>query len=266
MGYEGTQGVDNKEMLKGKRILFSAGMQNDEKDIKRRLDLELNGFILNFAIEIYKRGGTIVHGCHPEITRLLVEALQRAGGKREQLLIKSASFFTQDMDFIQELEKYCLTELVLCPVPANSSPQEEREIALDYFRKEHLFDNIDYVLSAGGKSKRKHIDESLGIEEEFIIACKRKIPTIIMACFGGAAKNLHTYKPDGTNRFPNLPPGVTAKHDITAVHSYYEFSIPDIMHIMINGLEKAEQEETITIREAEDAITTLTKFLAQHKS
>ena len=79
--------------LQNVRVWLSGSIPNDDAEAEKRIE----EFVYEFAVEVFRRGGTIVHGHHPTILPALARAADffiqsRPGRKASLALFVSREF------------------------------------------------------------------------------------------------------------------------------------------------------------------------------
>jgi len=156
------------------------------------LDYEILEFLQTFSGLVMKYGGTIVHGSHPTFTPILIKQAQKFRSKKNSkplILIMSELFYKDYNDYEKKYFKEN-SGFILCKQigEGNFTNEKVRNDSLTLMR-EKLISEMDIFIAIGGKNHKKNTLNP-GVEEEFNLAIKKKIPIILLPIFKGMTEEL----------------------------------------------------------------------------
>lgn len=177
--------VNFSDPLKGARIWLCGSIPDNASDAQQQ---GMQIFVSSLAHHIFRDGGSIIHGSHPRIWPVLVEAAkmhQGAGGSRDCLTLAVSRYFSQDPERynikLKEWQRHALVQ----EVPLTPENRHSRDRSLADLRL-WMAERCDAVVALGGFS---WIDnpQRAGIPAEFELARQRGLPCFLAGGFGGAA-------------------------------------------------------------------------------
>jgi patatin-like phospholipase/acyl hydrolase len=163
--------------LKSARIWLSGSIPDQADPTK------MKAFIAGFADQVFRAGGSIVHGSQPAIWPILVEraaAFQAVGGSRDCLTLAVSSRYTRHSAQRIPLDEW-RQHAVVQEVPATDEIERQ---SLDRLRS-WMADRSDAVVLVGGNWWDEHAGRA-GVPIEFELARERGLPSFLLGGFGGA--------------------------------------------------------------------------------
>ncbi|MEI8140359.1 MAG: CBASS cGAMP-activated phospholipase [bacterium] len=147
---------------------------------------EMLAFVRNFASQVFRMGGHILHGSHPSFTPVLLEEAknyQRNGGKKDCLALAVSRYWSKDSKnaSIEDWRKSCMVYET-----SEASGTNARNDSLDILRK-WMAARCDVIVVVGGKWWQEVAGQA-GVPLEVGLALDRGIPCFLLAGLGGAAR------------------------------------------------------------------------------
>jgi patatin-like phospholipase/acyl hydrolase len=172
--------------LDGARIWLSGSVPEKEFLKDGQAD-EILKFVSDFAKQIFKRGGHIIHGSHPSFTPILLAEAKRhqeQGGRKDCLILAVSRYWSKNTELVpvDEWRKVA----IVYETPEDISALA-REKSLETLRN-WMVARCDAIVVVGGKWWH-HADGIAGIPLETSLAVERGIPCFLLGGLGGIAKS-----------------------------------------------------------------------------
>ena len=167
--------------LKGVRIWLSGSIDPDATDEEKN---RLKEFLINFAAKVFHRDGRLIHGCHPSITPILIDAAKLYKAQRHEksgLVLCVSRFYSKKsteqsladtQEFTIDTEEW--NQLCFEPViqTREDIPDESGNISamgsLQILR-DTLAEQSNIIVALGGKWWREAGDQG-GVPQEIELA------------------------------------------------------------------------------------------------
>jgi hypothetical protein len=171
--------------LKGARI-WIAGAKPDGLDDAAAARFE--AFVTRLSALIFQRGASIVHGSHPTVRCVLLNAAtefeEGAEGPRDCLTLATSTFFYEE--YKAHLSRWQKNSIVHEePAYEKGDLQQRKAASLELLRR-WMADRSDAVIAIGGR-KWKENPRAAGVPAEFEFARRRGLPCFLLAGLSGAA-------------------------------------------------------------------------------
>lgn len=175
-----------EKTLEGKKILLSGGLPDRgqyEEGVTRE---DIFEFVARLTACVLERGGTLVHGCHPDFINKIYFTLNHFPyeGKDKLVIFRCTEYFP-DYFYDDQRENPLVKIEALKKITKEEEGLNLRETNLKAFREKLLFKDIDYLVAIGGATKFDIPDQRPGVIEEIKTAVKNKIPCNLAIAFGG---------------------------------------------------------------------------------
>lgn len=157
------------------------------------VDRDILEFVSFFSSLVFKKGGRLIHGCHPLFTPVIVEQAKRFSTSQDQLQL-----CVSNMWGTKEIEQYAdHARIHVVPSFQNSKDFNDpiaRNKSLTMLRME-IVRKSNCIVSIGGKL---HAGSQIaaGVPEEVNLAKKFRLPCYNLGGFGGAASEAQVNKAD----------------------------------------------------------------------
>lgn len=186
------------DSISGARIWLSGAIPDDANDWERQ---RISQFVTSLANEVFRRGGLLIHGSHPTIRNLLLEAAsdyQQKRGRKAGLVLAVSRYFSKEPAKYQiELEKWNQ----LCSEPAIQTREgfgrdnsEIEQQSLEILRNT-LLEQCNIIVAVGG-NWWKIASDNAGVPEEISLAAKDHLPLFLLGGLGGATRDFLSSKPE----------------------------------------------------------------------
>lgn len=170
----------SRTSLRGVRVHLAGAIPDDADSARRE---RFTQFALKFARAVLREGGTVVHGSHPTLTPVILQAAREyveGGGAPDALiLVRSAgeSKSAEELQEIGEQRQIALVEIV----PSASGRPEESLVPM----RQWMAERCDVVVAVGGKWYDINKIRA-GVPAELEESLKRGKPGFVVTSFGGA--------------------------------------------------------------------------------
>lgn len=171
--------------LQGVRIWLCGSIANDISGPQQN---SMRSFVEKFADLVFRSGGHILHGCHPTITPILLEAAKRHvinNGRRDALTLAVSRHWSKN-EGAAPLEEW--REFSVLYETPESTEGNARESSLKILR-EWMAERCDAFVSLGGDLWRFKQNVS-GIPMEAGLAVNRGLPCFVLGGLGGTAEEM----------------------------------------------------------------------------
>lgn len=199
--------------LTGLRVWLSGSVPESQKpvpdpsqsvEVWRGSELEqgILGFVQEFSSLVFKYGGTLIHGCHPTLTPILLEQARRfskrTSGDRMLRLAVSDYFYTPANEKAWERWQ---RDASVAVVPKTGDSPEDREPSLVRLR-ELMASECNAFVAIGGLWWAGDPGKA-SIPKEFELAKSEQVPCFVLGGFGGASKTYITDQPGWSQNLQN---------------------------------------------------------------
>jgi predicted acylesterase/phospholipase RssA len=206
---ESRRGQRTQIPLRGIRVHLAGSVP--EKATSQEAD-GIKAFVQRFASELFREGGSIVHGSHSTLMEPLksaAEAYIGAGGPRDALtLVRAAKWATTDGQLAEIAAErgYAAVHII----PGAQGSRTEGLVSM----REWMAERCDVVVAIGGKWYDAN-KEQAGVPEELEEALRRGKAAFAIAGFAGAIKG---YLNDDRTAYSRLRNGLSedANRDLAA--------------------------------------------------
>lgn len=185
--------------LAGARIWLSGSIPKEE-NVTDDQRAGIENFVRRFALEVFRRGGHIIHGSHPTFSKPLREAVQayREVNSRNCLILVFSEHFSEVNynEFVNEWQNLA----TVYKTPAVSGA-DAREKSLQLLR-EWMVARCDAIVAVGGKWWKPD-NERAGVPVELQLAIDRGLPCFLLSGLGGAAQEYLKQHPDVLYKLKN---------------------------------------------------------------
>jgi uncharacterized protein len=169
--------------LYGVRIWLSGAVPSDATEAQKAAVVT---FVREFATEVFRNGGHILHGSHPSFVGPLLEQAKEhvaKGGRKDCLTLAVSKHWSKDhaMTPVQEWRQIC-TVYETAEATGGISPRDESLSIL----RQWMTERCDAFVAVGGQWW-KEIAGRAGIPIEAGLAMERGLPCFLLGGFGGAA-------------------------------------------------------------------------------
>lgn len=208
--------------LQGVRIWLSGAIPTEASG---KQQAAIKRFVKEFAAAVFKSGGHILHGSHPSLTPILLEAAiefgWQAGGRRDCLTLAVSRYWSKKEDFLP-LQKWRERCIVYETPEATGNNAEEKSLTM---LRGWMSERSDVFVAVGGNWWHEVVGRA-GLPIEADLAIKQGLPCFLLGGLGGAAKDF--------------------------IQSH-----PELMKALRNGLDEAKNLEIATNEEVGDLVQTV---------
>ena len=199
--------------IKGARIWLSGAIEEEATDDEKD---RIKKFLTAFALEVFRRGGRLIHGSHPSVRGTLLEAAatykKDTGDKAGLVLIVSRYFSKSPKEYEIDLDAW--NELTAEPIiqtreGIGQSDQEIRDASLEILRKT-LLAQSNAIVAVGGKWW-DIASEKAGVPKEIDLAAQQHLPLFLLGGLGGAT---HDYLKSKQELLRNCTNGLTEDENL----------------------------------------------------
>jgi hypothetical protein len=182
-------------------------------------------FVKDFARTVFRSGGHILHGSHPTLTPILLDAAKehgwQAGARKDCLTLAVSRFWSKNNETadIQHWRDRCI--VYETPEATTKSAEQDSLAKL----REWMSERCDVFVAIGGNWWYESAGRA-GLPIEAGLAIKRGLPCFLLGGLGGVAKDF-----------------VQAR--------------PDLMRALRNGLDEATNREIATNELVDDLVQTI---------
>ena len=169
--------------LHGVRVWLAGAVPSDATDSQK---MSVVTFVREFAAEVFRNGGHILHGSHPSLVGpLIAEAKEHVskGGRKDCLTLAVSKYWSKDKANvpIQEWRQTC-TVYETAEATGGPSPRDD---SLQILR-EWMADRCDAFVAVGGQWWQQIVGRA-GVPIEAGLAMQRGLPCFLLGGLGGAA-------------------------------------------------------------------------------
>lgn len=171
--------------LRGARIWLSGSIPTD---ISGQQANAMTAFVERFANIVFSNGGHILHGSHPTLVKILLDAAKKHSYKQERrdcLTLAVSKHWSKDRALLPLDEWRKFAVVYETPEAKTEHPKTDSLVIL----REWMVERCDAFVSLGGDLWKDEVGES-GIPFEVGLAIKRGLPSFILGGLGGAAERL----------------------------------------------------------------------------
>lgn len=213
--------------LNGARVWLSAAIPEDVSPSQADSMLR---FIEGFAAQVFRAGGSIIHGSHPSVTPCLLRKAQEyanAGGRKDCLTLAVSRLWSKDPSrvAVRDWREHCL--VYETPEASGPSPQDESLRIL----RQWMAARCDAFVAVGGLWWKNVVGKA-GVPLEAALAIERGIPCFLLGGLGGAATD-------------------------------YVNDHPEVMRSLRNGLDQDTNRKIATEEDIDQLVDLTIKQLAQ---
>jgi predicted acylesterase/phospholipase RssA len=186
--------------LLGIRIHLSGALPEKASDEEANA---IRSFVYKLAQEVFREGGTLIHGSHPSLQHSLETAAKQfvqAGGEKDALTFVRAEKYAITAEQLAEIEaqrEYAVVQIV----PSIYGNLDESLVSM----REWMAERCDVVVAVGGKWYEINKPRA-GVPAELEEALLRGKPGFAVAGFGGAVEG---YVRDDASVFCRLRNGLS---------------------------------------------------------
>lgn len=169
--------------LHGVRVWLAGAVPSDATNSQK---MSVVTFVREFAAEVFRNGGHILHGSHPSLVGpLIAEAKEHVskGGRKDCLTLAVSKYWSKDKANvpIQEWRQTC-TVYETAEATGGPSPRDD---SLQILR-EWMADRCDAFVAVGGQWWQQIVGRA-GVPIEAGLAMQRGLPCFLLGGLGGAA-------------------------------------------------------------------------------
>lgn len=169
--------------LHGVRVWLAGAVPSDATEAQK---MSVVTFVREFAAEVFRNGGHILHGSHPSLVGpLIAEAKEHVskGGRKDCLTLAVSKYWSKDKASvpIQEWRQTC-TVYETAEATGGTSPRDD---SLQILR-EWMADRCDAFVAVGGQWWQQIVGRA-GVPIEAGLAMQRGLPCFLLGGLGGAA-------------------------------------------------------------------------------
>ena len=185
--------------LLGVRIHLSGAVPDDAANGKGEAILE---FVHKLAQQVFREGGTLVHGSHPSFHQPLESAARmfvKAGGQKDSLMLVRAQKYASTPEQLAEIEaerEYSTVQVI----PSIYGKPDENLVPM----REWMAERCDVVIAVGGRNYELN-KPGAGVPAELEETLLLGKPGFVVAGFGGAVAG---YIQDAPTVFSRLRNGL----------------------------------------------------------
>ena len=182
-------------------------------------------FVMEFACAVFRSGGHILHGSHPTLTPILLEAAKIHGwaaGARKDCLTLAISRFWSKKYSTDELRRW-REQCVVYETPEASTANAQQDSVAKL--REWMSERCDVFVAVGGNWWHE-AEGRAGIPIEAGLAIKRGLPCFLLGGLGGAAKD-------------------------------FVQKSPELMRVLRNGLDETRNREIATNEAVDELVQTV---------
>ncbi|HPL67081.1 MAG TPA: CBASS cGAMP-activated phospholipase [Smithellaceae bacterium] len=185
--------LNNPQLETGVRIWLSGSIPDSPKCSRQQKE-SIQQFVANFSESIFRAGGHILHGSHPNISPVLLDQAKKyqdAGGKKDCLTLCVSRYFSKNREIapVDEWRKVC----TVYETP-EASGLNARDDSLAILRK-WMAARCDAIVVVGGKIWEE-IAGRAGIPLEINYAVERGVPCFLLGSLGGATEDYFLQHPE----------------------------------------------------------------------
>ena len=205
--------------LHGVRVWLSGAIPLDATGPQQAA---IKKFVKEFATVVFRSGGHILHGSHPSLVPVLLEAAKehgwKAGTRKDRLTLVVSRFWSKNYDpsEISRWREQCIVY---------ETPEAETEQDSLAKLRGWMSERCDVFVAVGGNWWNEDIGRA-GLPIETGLAVKRGLPCFLLGGLGGAAK------------------------DFVQAH-------PHLMRALRNGLDEAKNREIATSETVDELLETV---------
>ncbi len=172
------------------RVWLSAAIPDEASDEDRD---RIRRFVLEFSKYVYRQGWKLVHGCHPTITPVVIDAARAVGSGPGQagglVLVRSEHFAdadpTQDKQRLDEWNAVCAEPVIRVRSAAGQATDAEIEQESLALMRTVLCEQGNVFVAIGGRWWETAVDRA-GVPDEIELAAAARLPLFLLAGAGGA--------------------------------------------------------------------------------
>ena len=177
-------------MLSDARIWLSGSIPNEDSEEGKRIA----AFVTAFAREVFRRGGTLVHGSHPTIVKPLFEAAgeykKERNGEKPGLALLVSRYFSKEKPEKYGIDLHAWNELCDEPVvetrealPHPITGEVSKADSLVILRL-RLLEQANAIVAVGGKWWEVAAAKA-GVPDEIELARSKQLPLFLLGGLGG---------------------------------------------------------------------------------
>lgn len=205
--------------LGGVKVWLSGAVpepQYESPDISRAFEVwsgsfqeqSILGFVQEFSSLVFKFGGTLIHGCHPSLTPILLEQAGKFQGSTQEKHLKLAVSDYFEKGNAQDWKRWT-SKAELEIVPKTGEGKNDLDPSLSVLRKRMAKQCNAFVVIGG--LWWKDVPGRAGIPKEFELAKEQGVPCFVLGGFGGA---LASYIKDNKAWSKGLNNGLDEKENL----------------------------------------------------
>lgn len=175
--------LDSTGPLHGVRIWLAGAVPSDATEVQKT---SVVTFVREFATEVFRNGGHILHGSHPTLVGPLIEQAKEhvsKGGRKDCLTLVVSKYWSKDQAKapIQEWRQTC-TVYETAEATGSVSPRDDSLKIL----RQWMTERCDAFVAVGGQWWQQ-IAGRAGVPIEAGLAMQRGLPCFLLGGLGGAA-------------------------------------------------------------------------------
>ena len=196
--------------LQSVRIHLSGAIPDDATEAE---SAAIRDFVQQFSKEVFRQGGTLVHGSHPTLIDALRAAAQpfvQAGGSRDSMTLVRSRLFSETVEAsaaIESQREWSVIEMI----PSDPLDREKSLVSM----RQWMAERCDVVVALGGNRYEVNPDAA-GVPHELEAMLQRGCPGFVLGGFGGAARGYIRDCPEILTRLQN---GWTAERNLEVASS-----------------------------------------------
>jgi len=210
--------------LLGVRIHLSGSVP--EKTSNEQADA-IRSFVQKLAQEVFREGGTLIHGSHPSFRLPLETAAKQfvqAGGQKDSLTFVRAQKYAVTAEQLVKIElerEYAAVQII----PAICGKPDESLVPM----REWMAERCDVVIAVGGKWYEVNKPRA-GVPAELEESLLRGKPAFVVAGFGGAVGG---YVKDDATVFSRLRNGLSTSQNRSLAECT---SVDDLVNMIVSQI------------------------------
>ena len=182
--------------LHGVRIWLSGAIPTEASG---KQQAAIRNFVKKFAATVFNNGGHILHGSHPSLTPILLDAAKEFGwraGSRKDCLTLAVSRYWSKNEGVVPLQQWRERCIVYETPEATTANAEQDSLAK---LREWMSERCDVFVAVGGNWWHE-VAGRTGLPIEAHLAINRALPCFLLGGLGGVARDFVQARPDLISR------------------------------------------------------------------